>query len=431
MNANNSLKIDFPPLARDLLLRLLPSLPQGPEGPWLVGGTLRDLVKGLTPKDFDIAFSVDITSQIKAWARHLGGKWFWLDRCRNQSRVLFDEEKLQFDFAPLRADGIIEDLGLRDFTCNAMALPLTQISEDVCTLIDPMAGHGDLESDLLRSCGATVLKDDPLRVLKGVRHCAQQGMQIDDLTLQQMKIAVPLLSTVAGERIRNELGLILASDRFVEALKVMHSIGALNELFPTISTQNINQDIDQYLERQSQLMDNPFLNMLLETPVEEGLNCSSILRLTILIKRVSSLPLVDQILFRLRCSNRSQSIMRLIYTTCPFLDDFKVASSPRVAALKIEAFGVNCVEQVLYGLMLLNHQNLDALMADHLCSYYHHLKDGRIADLLDGYAILSLNDKLNGREVGDWQEKIKEAEIAGEISTAEEAASWLLTQLSN
>ncbi|NIQ97641.1 MAG: CCA tRNA nucleotidyltransferase, partial [Desulfuromonadales bacterium] len=76
--------------------------------------------------------------------------------------------------------------------------------------LDPLGGAADLAAGILRSCSETVLQDDPLRVLKGVRHCQFLDLQPDRDTLERMAAAVVALPRAAPERIRAELGQILA-----------------------------------------------------------------------------------------------------------------------------------------------------------------------------------------------------------------------------
>ncbi|MCF6179710.1 MAG: CCA tRNA nucleotidyltransferase, partial [Geopsychrobacter sp.] len=170
---------------------------------WLVGGAVRDLLNAETPDDFDIAFAEDLTPLVKLWARRNNGHWFWLDKQRNQSRVVFVAAGLQFDFSALRAADISSDLKLRDFTLNAMALPLS-VDPPINGLIDPLDGQNALKDGLLKGCSPGVFLDDPLRVLKGVRHVAERGWQVEPKTARLFVEAAPGLISVAGERIKSE-----------------------------------------------------------------------------------------------------------------------------------------------------------------------------------------------------------------------------------
>jgi len=414
-----------------LLLQLQELLSGSPDGPWLVGGTIRDLLEGDAPQDFDLAFAVDMTPQIKRWANRLGGTWFWLDQKRNQSRVLFGNRSLQFDFAPLRADTLIADLELRDFTVNAMALSLPALIAGRMELIDPLGGSQDLEQGVLRSCGPNVLNHDPLRLLKGVRHYAQHGWSFEKQTALQMSTAAHRLMTVAGERIRNELGQILASDRVVAALELMAQLQILEYLFPGANDHHFRAQLESRIERLDQLALLPAYESLLGQQVEEGLTLRSLLILAALLQVLEPRDGAGEVARRLRCSTRSQSILKTLCRAEPNLAMLKDSDRPRIAALKLEALGADCCEQILYALLLQRNIKYDRCAAEAIGAYHENLKMGRIVDLLDGSKVMSLTGMSAGKKVGVWQDKIKAAEIAGKITDKLSAEDWLRIQFSD
>ncbi|MFO7982283.1 MAG: hypothetical protein R6V08_02420, partial [Desulfuromonadales bacterium] len=93
---------------------------------YLVGGALRNVYLGLPVSDFDFTLADDPTDLAQKFAERLDGHWFSLDETRAQSRVVVKTESgpVFYDFAPWRAATIEEDLRLRDYTVNALALPL-------------------------------------------------------------------------------------------------------------------------------------------------------------------------------------------------------------------------------------------------------------------------------------------------------------------
>ncbi|OQY18357.1 MAG: hypothetical protein B6I36_07215, partial [Desulfobacteraceae bacterium 4572_35.1] len=200
---------------------------------YVVGGCLRDAIMQRSCADYDLAANSDPTSIAKQFAQKTNGHWFSLDKKRGYSRVIIKNKKnnhrnkiteycvgdalkdqLQFDFAPLRAQTIDEDLKLRDFTINAMAVKLSTLNLENRTfeLIDPCNGLKDLQQQRLRMCGERVLFDDPLRIVKGLRHCAQLGLTMCGETSTACRCYAPLISTIAGERIREEISKILIAD---------------------------------------------------------------------------------------------------------------------------------------------------------------------------------------------------------------------------
>jgi poly(A) polymerase/tRNA nucleotidyltransferase (CCA-adding enzyme) len=93
---------------------------------WLVGGTTRDLVRGHTPHDLDLAVDANGVALARQFADAAGGAFVALDDERGTGRVVLmppDAPRLTVDLVRLRAPTLAEDLRLRDFTINAIARP--------------------------------------------------------------------------------------------------------------------------------------------------------------------------------------------------------------------------------------------------------------------------------------------------------------------
>jgi putative nucleotidyltransferase with HDIG domain len=223
---------------------------------WLVGGTVRDMARGHAPADIDLAVAGDGLALARAFADAHGASFVALDAERATGRaVIPGEPALTVDLAALRAPTIEGDLRLRDFTLNAMALPLTAIDERPGTkdkgqagparplsspvlrpasLIDPTGGLADLEAGLLRQAGPTSLTDDPLRVLRAGRLIATMGLTPVAELKGQLQIAAPGLARVAAERARDELLKLLDAPVAAPALRYLDSCGALTTIFPEL-----------------------------------------------------------------------------------------------------------------------------------------------------------------------------------------------------
>ena len=98
------------------------------------------------------------------------------------------------DFTPLRA-GIEDDLATRDFTINAVAMPLAGGEP-----ADPFGGLADLEQGILRAVRPTIFEDDPLRLLRAVRLEDELGFGLDEET-ELVRRDAALVDRPAGERI--------------------------------------------------------------------------------------------------------------------------------------------------------------------------------------------------------------------------------------
>lgn len=208
---------------------LLSEMKQSDNHFWLVGGCLRNSLLDLPQVDIDIACSADPTFLARTWGNAMSGHWFWLDANRKQSRVLL-QSGLTLDFSPLRSSSIVADLCLRDFTVNAMALSVDTLST-YPLILDPLDGLTHLQKKQLHCCSTQSFIDDPLRMLKGVRHAVTLGFELSTDTLKQIVSSKHLLSCTAGERIREELSKILNSDNVIKGVELLINTGLLGALF--------------------------------------------------------------------------------------------------------------------------------------------------------------------------------------------------------
>ncbi len=201
---------------------------------YLVGGCVRDLFLGKTPKDWDIATNASPDEIIAAFPKTYYENSFGTVSIVNEEEE--DPSLKVIEITPYRSEGaytdkrrpdsvdfvkkIDKDLERRDFTINAMAY---SVSSDA--LVDPFEGKKDLISGVLRAVGnpAERFEEDALRIMRGVRFHAKQGFTIEPETLKAMKDKARLLQFVSKERIRDEfigiiespkpsLGLVMAKD---------------------------------------------------------------------------------------------------------------------------------------------------------------------------------------------------------------------------
>jgi poly(A) polymerase/tRNA nucleotidyltransferase (CCA-adding enzyme) len=207
---------------------------------WLVGGTARDISLQRNSHDIDVAVDGDGVALARLLADTIGGAFVPLDDERGTGRVVFtrDETRQVIDLVQLRAPTIEEDLRLRDFTINALALPLDAAnpaaSLDMTNVIDSCGGLDDITSRTLRPCLPTSLRDDPLRSLRAVRLAAELDLHISSDLDAAMRDAAHLIERVSAERVRDEL-LRLCSQRYAAPwLRYMDNTGLLTRIFPEL-----------------------------------------------------------------------------------------------------------------------------------------------------------------------------------------------------
>lgn len=188
------------------------------EDAWIVGGAIRDELLGRPLLDLDVACR-DPAAAARAYARAGGGAPFPLSDRWGAWRVALDDGRT-VDFTLLR-DSIEDDLATRDFTVNAIAVPVGGGEH-----VDPFGGRADLESRTLRAVSATVFADDPLRLLRAVRLEDELGFRLDGETERLVTEHADLVSRPAGERILGELERLSANGyRRLDELGLLAPLG--------------------------------------------------------------------------------------------------------------------------------------------------------------------------------------------------------------
>jgi poly(A) polymerase len=222
-------------LSQPLLKRIIALLPQ--EVPvYLVGGAIRDILLDRRNYDLDFVTQGDALKIARRLADDLGGAYFALDSVRKVARVVLkpDNEIIncsrRVDISAYQGVDLYHDLMGRDFTINAMALDV----HNTTSLIDPCGGAQDLIKKRLRACGPDSFIDDPVRVLRAVRFSVDLGLHIMQDTFQRMRGAVPRLTQISAERLRDELFRILANSRAATSLRLLEKLGALEYLLPEL-----------------------------------------------------------------------------------------------------------------------------------------------------------------------------------------------------
>ncbi|MEE9258779.1 MAG: hypothetical protein V3U37_04490, partial [Nitrospinaceae bacterium] len=203
---------------------------------YAVGGSVRDrlLGKECTDHDFTAHGVVEIA---EAFASKNKLSLVRLDETpgRETLRVVL-QKQATFDFTEMQGRTIEEDLNRRDFTINAMAVPLKDYIEGNLRLIDPCKGKSDLENRIVRRVSTEVLSDDPLRMLRAFRFAADLNFEIESGTLTEIGLQKQKIENVAEERVLYELLLLLNSQPVFSYLELMDGCGLLESILPETGT---------------------------------------------------------------------------------------------------------------------------------------------------------------------------------------------------
>lgn len=192
----------------------------------LVGGAVRDALLGRLGNrpDLDLVVPGDAIALTRQLAARLGGRFVPLDPQRSIARLVLGGWTI--DLARCAGADLIADLDRRDYTINAMALPLAGLPENG-SLLDPHGGLADLAAGRLVAIREANLLDDPLRLLRGVRLAAELDFTFDPATWDWIERHHGQLPAVAGERILAELERLAAAPAGARLLAAAASAGLL------------------------------------------------------------------------------------------------------------------------------------------------------------------------------------------------------------
>ncbi len=216
---------------------------------YLVGGPVRDCLLGVPTTDFDLTVVGDAVTVAKRLAADIQGR---LTVHQRFGTATVTAGSLTIDLVTARREtyispgalpdvepgGIADDLARRDFTINAMAMPLPA---SIGNLVDPHRGRADLEAGLIRVLHPGSFLDDPTRILRAVRYAARFGFTIEPETARLMAEALAgrALSTLTGDRLRHELERILQEPNPAAPLRAADDCGALSAIHPTLTAGHL------------------------------------------------------------------------------------------------------------------------------------------------------------------------------------------------
>ena len=213
----------------------------------LVGGAVRDMIRGKKIHDWDLATNAlpeEVTSIFRA-AQSKGnviptgikhGTVTVLYRGRSMEITTYRTES---DYTDGRrpdqvcySSSIEEDLSRRDFTMNAIALRLPRRD-----IIDPFGGRADIKAGIIRCVGnpAERFAEDGLRPLRAVRFAAQLSFRLEPETLAAIPGALEISAKISAERVRDEIEKIIASDKPSRAFLLMEQTGLLQLFLPELA----------------------------------------------------------------------------------------------------------------------------------------------------------------------------------------------------
>jgi poly(A) polymerase len=224
---------------REAALAIVRRLQQAGHEAYWVGGGVRDMLRGVAPKDYDIATSARPAQVERLFRRTIPvgrkfgvvlvlehGHTYEVATFRSEGDYLDGRRPQRVDYASARADA-----GRRDFTVNGLFYdPVTE------RLLDWVNGEPDLRAGVLRTIGdpRERFAEDHLRLLRAVRFAAQLGFRIEPRTWRAVQDLAATLRGISAERIRDELNEIFRAPHAARGLQLLQSSGLLAQVLPEL-----------------------------------------------------------------------------------------------------------------------------------------------------------------------------------------------------
>ena len=237
---------------------------------YVVGGAVRDLLLGRKNLDIDFVVEGNAGEFAQSLSARYGGEvssfrpfgtasWRLDEAAAAALKLPLDALPDHIDFATARNEfyehptalptvysGSIKlDLGRRDFTLNTLAIQLSPQALEG-RILDYYGGLSDLRKGIIRALHSLSFVDDPTRILRAVRFERRLGFTIEPRTAELIQTALPMLRRITGERIRNELTLLLRERNAAQSLLILQKRGILQAIHPALTIQpTIEQQFEQ------------------------------------------------------------------------------------------------------------------------------------------------------------------------------------------
>jgi tRNA nucleotidyltransferase/poly(A) polymerase len=252
---------------------------------WVVGGAVRDAILGRPITDIDLVTRDQPKTVARAVAAGVGGPAFPLSEEFGAWRVIADAGFV-CDVAPLQGDSIEDDLAKRDFSANAMAVPLA--GEE---LIDPQGGSADLDAGVLRVLGEQSYRDDALRPLRLVRIATELSLAPDAETERLTRAYAGRVPETSPERIWAELRRLVTADRVLDGLALADRLGLTAAVLPELDNlRGVEQSHFHHLDVHGHTLEVLGEHLRLEQGLEEVFG-----QLTPDLRAVLDEPLADEL----------------------------------------------------------------------------------------------------------------------------------------
>jgi tRNA nucleotidyltransferase (CCA-adding enzyme) len=210
---------------------------------YVVGGSVRDVLRGKTPYDFDVATNAKPEEIRKIFKKSFYNNKFGTVTVFTEAKEEYlkeiqvttyrTEENYEDKRHPEKVNfvgSIKEDLQRRDFTINAIA-----VGRDY-KIMDPFDGQEDLKKKTIRAVGIPEerFSEDALRMMRAVRLSSSLDFSIEKKTAEAIEKNAHLLKNISGERIRDEFLKIIMTPRAAEGVEKLRELSLLKHFLPEV-----------------------------------------------------------------------------------------------------------------------------------------------------------------------------------------------------
>jgi tRNA nucleotidyltransferase (CCA-adding enzyme) len=385
---------------------------------YMVGGVVRDLILERGNSDIDfvvegnaITFAENISKvyggHIHAYQPFGTASWTLDEATAEKFGVPLTSLPDHIDFATTRSElyehptalptvynsSIKLDLRRRDFTINTLAVQLSP-KQVMWRILDFYGGLADIEQRLIRVLHSLSFVDDPTRILRAARFSERLQFALEPRTMELIQSALPMLRRITGERIRNELELLLIEPAPVNGLLKLEAMGVLKSIHPDFSVQ---PEIRKAFET-------------LENSHPQWANDATLLRWHLVMAESAAEQIADitrRLLF-------AQSHVDDFLNTARLLQQAAKLAHPLTKPSEIDALLSSSSVESLVALWILVD---DAVIRQRIEMYYHQWQ--HIKPTVTGHDLLERGLK-QGREYRLILQRLREAWLNGDIRNSDE-----------
>ncbi len=379
---------------------------QGRGDIYLVGGYIRDLLRGRRSKDKDFVYYGDAAKLAERAARKFNGTFILLKEGLTCRVALKDKSIIDINYLnePLEAD-----LKRRDFTVNTMSW-----SPDT-GLLDPLNGLKDIEKGLIKVVDPENLKDDPLRVLRAYRLAAELNFRITGQTRKELKEKAGRLISTAPERVTEELIRLFNQDSGFKFIKMSIEDDVLSQVFG-VDSDKLTQKYRLLKRYDYSSKALSIVKKHLDKELGQGLTRSGLIRFAALFDRSDLKDIENTGLIRLSRVNNGS--LKRVLTTLAVADSCRLTQKNTYKAL--QAAGENAIEAaILLGLK----KRVDAHISVKKGIHYLNILNKA---LISGNDIQNILNTGPGPKTGEMLENLNEARFLGKIKTRKQALSYII-----